>query len=903
MANEFRLDIDTFLETSSYKSETDDSYTYEANYTADELIQAHKDLGERLLEEGSVLLKNEANALPMQSEYEKLKVTLFGMRSYSSQFGGTVNANPNAKQNVRMDVAFGERGIECNPQMVEFYKERESEYPPGLVNDATVNEVPSEQYSEAPNNYSDYKDAAIIVLGRECTEANDYYPGEKGIANQEEFSQSTTGNIIGLSDDEKDLLDYVKSQGAFDKIIVLINATNTMEIEELKNDEAIGAILWIGTPGNYGFYGVADILNGTVSPSGQLPDTYAVNTAMSPAAQNMGVYEYADANEIDPTYSSDSRLLRNSWYVAETESIYIGYKYYETRYYDSVVNPSSGASSASGSSYPDEAWNYEDEVTYPFGYGLSYSTFEEEIVSADIHLHGESKVEVKVTNTGSVAAKHAVQLYVAQPYSTGQVEKSAIQLVGYAKTGDKQETEENKAISDPVLLKPNESETVTITFDGSMFASYDETEGNGAYIFDEGKYYFALGNGAHEALQNVMKAQGVLEGGADAAVVAVDNESKIIIDETVGGIEVSNRLQNMDLNNLGVEVTYLSRSNWKDTFPEELNEIHTTKQMEEGLQNAFYNKEDYDASEIDTHEFGAAGTVGEHMLSEAKGNENYNDEIYDKILAGVPFATIVEGTSIAFQRILAIPEVVSPEVRAMGGIVGPIARLGRYNQEDSKYYLNVDDENVKYNTNTFCTEPVVAATISHRAAVLQGDVFGNDVLWTGMKWWYGVGMNIHRTPYNGRNNEYYSEDAVLTELMGKDVVANVTKYGAITGVKHFAFNDQESNREGLSVYMTEQQARENELRGFQLTIVDGNVGSIMTAYNRVGSTYSSAHKGLISGVLRGEWGYNKIVITDMLHGGENYMLPKEAISAGTDMMMSSTNAWSDFNEAELGRIR
>ncbi len=910
VAGTYRNDIDTFLETSSYRSEAGDDYRYEAKYSADELIQANKDLGERILEEGSVLLKNMNQALPLQASGDTVKVTLFGMRSYAPQFGGTVNATPNAGQNVNMDIAFNERGFEVNPEMVTFYQDRFSKYTPGLAvgannsnseYGAVVNEVPLSEYSNAPNNYADYSDAAIIVLGRDCTEANDYYPGASGIADSSEFSTSFMRNILGLSDDEKDLIKYVKDQGTFDKIIVLVNATTTMEIEDLDNDPNIDAIMWIGTPGNYGFYGVADVLNGTVSPSGKLPDTYAVNTAMSPAVQNMGVYVYSNADEIDDSFF-ESRFLRNSWYVAENESIYLGYKYYETRYFDSIVNPDSNASATIGASYPDTEWNYDYEVTYPFGYGLSYSTFDEEIVSANINLNGESTVEVKVTNTGSVAAKHAVTLYVSLPYEAGQVEKSAIQLIGYAKTGDALETQENRVIRDMVMLAPNESETMTITFDSDWFASYDENEGNGAYIFDAGTYYFALGNGAHDAIQNVLKAKGAIEGDAGTLVTSFVNDSKIVIDQAKSGETVQNQIQDMNLNNLGHDVTYLSRSNWEGTFPTELKDLEATDEMKLSLSNAFYDSLEVDTSQMPSHVFGEVGTTSDYKLTQAIGNENYDDEIYSQILSGVPFETMVQGSSISFQRITAVPEVNSPEVRSMGGIVGPIARLGRYNAEGTKYYLDPQtDENASYNTNTFATQPVVAATFSHRAASLQGEVFGNDVLWTGMIWWYGVGLNIHRTPYNARNNEYYSEDSVLTGLMGKDVVEQVTKYGGIAGIKHYAFNDQESNREGVSVYMTEQAARENELRCFQIPLESGFVGSVMTAYNRAGATYSSAHVGLISGILRGEWNFDKIVISDMLHGGENYMLPRESLYAGTDMMMSSANPWTEFNPEDLSQ--
>ena len=898
LGNTYRTDVDRALETESYvrtESKDADSYTYTAKYTAGELIEAQKALGERLTEEGSVLLKNIDSALPLSGD--SAKVTLFGMRSYAPQFGGTVNANPPAKQNVGIVDAFTEKGILCNPDMISFYQRLSEQYKPGLAvgasnqnteTGATVNEVPVDAYILAPNNFAEYGDAAIIVLGRDCGEASDYYPGERGIANPAEFSRSTTGNILGLSDDERDLIEYVKQQN-FPKIVVLINATTTMELAELQNDPDVDAILWIGTPGSYGFFGVADLLLGNANPSGRLTETYAVNTANSPAAINMGVFLYEDAAELDSTFSS-TRSLRNSWYVAENESIYVGYKYYETRYYDSIVRPESNASGSAGAS-DGIAWSYENEVVYSFGYGLSYTDFTEEIVSADIHLDGTCTVQVKVTNVGSTAGKHSVSLYVHLPYEAGQVEKSAIQLIGYAKTGDTGESEQQLAITEPILLQPGESEIVTITADAMYFSSYDENEGDGAYVFDAGKYVFAVGNGAHDALQNAMRCEGTLDGDANGTAVLFENPERIVLDQSHAGAEIRNQLQDMDLNNLGAETKYLSRSDWEHSFPATVLHLHSTDAMQTGLLNDFYSPEDAVQP--------LWGMADDHSIAEVKDVDQYDDPAYEDLLNSTKLETLWDMIGKGFQRIAAIPEIGSPEVKSMGGIIGPIARLGRFNAENSRYAVASDSAEGQFNTNTFCTEPVVAASFSHRIAELQGEVLGNDILWTGMIWWYGIGLNNHRTPYNGRNNEYYSEDSVLGGTTARDVAAAAAAYGGIIGVKHYAFNDQESNREGLSVYMTEQAARENELRGFQILIEAGHTGSVMTAYNRAGAVYSSAHKGLIGGILRGEWGYRKIVITDMLHGGENYMLPRESLVAGTDLMMSSNISWKNFSMADI----
>lgn len=895
IADGYRSTLDGFLGTESSKLITDGDattlYPYESDYNnSQDLVDAHIQLNERIQEEGTVLLKNQNGALPLSAE-GSIKVTLFGMRSHVPQFSGSVGAAVNRHQAVGLEQALNERGFTVNPDMVTFYTNLEDQYAPGRAwSSATtdrasgsyINEVPQSAYSNAPFwTYSNYSDAAIIVFGRDASESADYFPGEEGLAKPSEFEEGD--NILSLSKDERALVEYVKSQECFKTIIVLINAINTMEIDELKHDEAIDGILWVGLPGCYGYYGVADVLNAAsgVNPSGGLPDTYAVDTAMNPASINHGLYLWSNYKEIDP---SSSFSLRAAWYQIQNEGIYSGYKYYETRYYDSVVNPASGAATPIGSSIPGKNWEYDTEVSYPFGYGLSYTTFREEIVpeKSTIDLDGVSTITVRVTNTGTVAGKDNVQLYLSLPYAQGQVEKSAIQLVGYGKTGEAQEAD---GFAQSIYLQPGESEEVVITADCNYFASYDKNEGDGAYILDAGEYFFAVGNGAHDALQNVMKAQGHLEGDAEGTTLSATLEQKVVIDQTVSGNTISNQFADCDINNLIPDTTdYLSRSSWMMTFPREITGLTATEDMIFQLKNDTYTMAT--GEDTSAYKFGTVGVPSEYQAYHLQGITDYDDPMFANVIAGIPLEKIMTQIALQYSRTNEFTEINANKTTCIDGPVGLLRTLG-ISSQNSKYALEETDPNYNFSLAVFVSEPVVAATFSHKLALEQGELIGNDAIWTGDVWWFAPGMNMHRSPYNGRNNEYYSEDAVLTGLMGSDAVTGAQSKGFVGTVKHFAFNGQETNREGLATFFDEQAGRENELRGFQMVFEVGKARGVMTTFNRIGCTYSSADMGLVKGLLRGEWGFKGIVVTDMVKSVW-YETWEESLLAGTDVMLNTS---------------
>ena len=874
------------------RSTDPDDYRYKSDYkNASDLVEAEIAYGARLSAEGSVALKG----LPA---IEGRSVTLFGMRSGEKmQFGGSMGELIQTSQAVTLADALAKEGFSVNPDMVKFYQDKAATYAPTRASGgnvvssyeeqgAAVGEVPVSEYDAAL--LGSYKDAAIIVLGRDAGESCCFYPGLNGLAKPEEFSASPTGNILSLSNEERDLVSWVKGQG-FGKIVILLNSGTAMEIEELKQDAAVDSILWIGNPGAYGTYGIAQLLSGAVLPSGHLPDTFAVNTALSPAAQNLGIYVFENADDIEKT---SNNALRSSWYLAELEGIYTGYKYYETRYFDAMLNQGNAGKAAKGQSVNGSTWSYDAEVSFAFGYGLEGSTFTEEITDLKVDWTDAtpSTATVKVTNTGSVAAKHAVQLYVSVPYTQrdrdNHVEKSAIQLIGYAKTGEAAE----KDFTRTVLLQPGESEEITITFRAEDLYTYDRTYAHdgvtGSWLLEAGDYYFATGNGAHDALNAVLQAMGVnvaSTGSSFAARVDAD-----LYRHESSGVTVQNRLDQADLNSYGIPVTYLTRNDWLNSFPKSLDSLTATNDMIFMLRNETYNLETEKAGYTgpETFTYGAKNGVSAVQLI---GLE-YDDPLFDKVLDEMSLQDLINQYISYLEEIEEITFPVESRADSPLGIIGYIGQRTK----GTIYEVAEDDPAYKHYTDVYAAGPVVAATFSPLLQFEMGRLVANDGLWTGYQVWFAPGMNLHRTPYNGRNICYYSEDPVLTGLTGAYVHQATNKYGLMTNVKHFAFNDQETNRDGLAVFLHEQAARENELRGFRIGIRDGGLKGLMSAFNRIGCTHVGASKNLMNGILRGEWGWKGFMMTDSVKSA-SYFLPRENAAAGNDQMLGGSNNGKIWN--------
>lgn len=878
VVDSYRTDIDKFLGTKSSAMVTDstdeDMYTYKSDYSSTtELLDSIEDLGERMSEEGTVLLKNENNALPLSKD-ETQKLSLLGFSSYYPVQGGDMGSSLNENKGTDADTvdfveALNAKGFGINEDLQKLYKSLEADFKtevnmwgnimeyyhitaPATDGVFASKEPSQEKMDSVDDKWKDSMDdynVMLVTIGRSSTENGTYLPGVDGVDASQDLNQT---DPLGLSDDERDLINAAveAKENNGGKVIVMLNNANAMEIDEIKNNDGVDAIMEIGFPGGYGFYGVADILSGEANPSGHLTDTYAVTNANSPAAQNFGNYEWTNA---DPSVNINAEEV-------EAEDIYTGYKYYETRYADTVLGQ--GNADATVGSSTGKAWNYDDEVSYPFGYGLSYTTFEQTLKSVDVDLANRTvTAEVDVKNTGDVAGKDVVQLYTSVPYTDydveNKVEKSAVQLLDYEKTD---------------MIEPGESQTVTITADAQDMASWDSSCENeagttGNWILDNGTYYFTVGNGAHEAVNNVLAAQDQdVEGNKDNVQTwelgDFDFSSFAV---TLNGTPVENQLQDADLNNwLEDTVTYLSRNDWEGTWPETYKDLTATDEMISTMADDYSDIEaNGDPSSVT---FGADNGM---TLANMKGVEDITDERWSTLMDQLTLEECLIRTGLGGTSTKVIESITSPEAIQNDGPNGFNSYpLGQYANSDASTgdpcVIAEDDPNRDYKMGVMANETVIGQTFSKQLAAEWGKAVGNYSLWANTAIWWGVGTNLHRTPYNARNHEYFSEDAVLTAGQGAAIIKAGHDYGVLIAPKHLAFNDTEINRTGIAEFMTEQAARENELRGTQSCIEDANALAVMTTYNRVGCVTSNAHTGLLLNILHKEWGFKGLMSEDFI---------------------------------------
>lgn len=904
IVSDHRTDIDKFLGTSSSRIVTDgdvrpeDLYTYATDYTSTtDLVKAMADIGERMSEEGSVLLKNENSALPLTGE-EIGRVSLLGFSSYYPTKGAILG--PTAAENHGTDAdtvdlvgALEARGFALNPTLKAIYG---SDAAKAIFKSEVATWTGTMEYLTltAPSVGGVYTDKEpspadldgidgswrdslaennimVLTLGRAGSENADYTPGEAGVNPGDNLNQA---DPLGLSDDERGLVAAAVEAKAANggKLIILLNNGNPMEIDELAKNEGVDAILQVGTPGSYGFYGVADLLKGEANPSGHLTDTYAVDNSISPAAMNYGDLQWANA--VPEKYINDA--------IVEAEGIYTGYKYYETRYADTVLGQGNADAEVGSTGGP---WRYENEVTYPFGFGLSYTTFEQKITDLKVDLAAkQATATVTVTNTGDVAGKDAVQLYASVPYTAYDiehgVEKSAIQLLDFGKTG---------------VIEPGQSETVTLEADLTYLASWDSTAANAAgtqgnYILDDGDYYFTVGNGAHEALNNVLAAQGKttadgMTAEGDAANVqtwkleTLDTET---FAHTKNGTAVENQLADMDLNHwMPGTVTWLTRSDWAGTFPVTYSGLTATPEMLDIMDNDVYV---YQTGGEGAVTWGAENGL---TLGNLKGVSDPTDARWDQLIDQMQLSEALIRTAFGGTSTKAIESISSPEAIQNDGPTGFASYpLGQYANRDASSgdpcVIGENDPNAGFMGNIMANNIVVAQTFNKELAREWGEAVGNYSLWSNCAILWGISANLHRLPYCARNLEYYSEDPVLSSFMAAAQAEAEQRYGVIAAVKHFAFNDTEMNRTGVAPFMTEQKAREGDIRAMQSPIEDAKVLGVMTAYNRAGVYTDNAHVGLIKNILHGEFGFYGLISEDFIMDPV-YASLKEAVQNGITM--------------------
>lgn len=824
------------------------------------------------MREGAALLRNENGVLPLA---EATRISVFGHAAvdpaYQANSAGNKASN-GSMNTVDLKTALEAQGFTVNPGLWDGIAAGSATRAQGpapmwgggysVTGTAAGTEENKAFYQGLSNTWSnDFKDAAIVVFAREGGEGQDI------LMKDVDDDGHTQISGLALHQNEKDLLELVRSE--FDKVVVLLNSPYQMEVHEII--PYADAILFIGYPGNQGFTGVAEILKGTVNPSGRLTDTYATNSLSAPAAVNSGTNTplFANVDQINAAIGQDECAEYMSF---QAEGIYIGYRYYETRYADAVMGRGN-ASDPAGALPGASAWNYADEVQFPFGFGLSYTSFEQKLDSVDV---GDDEITVKatVTNTGSVAGKSVVQVYAQTPYGDYEVEhgveKSAIQLAGFAKTG---------------LLEPGASESVTVTVDKYLLASYDVTahNGEGGYILSDGDYYLAIGDSAHDALNNILTAQGYtvsngMTAGGDGA--KTHKWSQSFDDEKYrtgeDGVAVSNQFEDCDLNywvqGAGV---YLSRNDWAGTYPVEQTTVSATQEMLDILDGEWYEKPENAPSYASVAaNFGVDSGLNLAMMKDVplEDRETWLQFIYQLQPEDLPNAT-AESFSCPAVGDLSPAFAIGDGCDSVGGSY-PIS-------------TTVNGEEVSIPTTRYCSNVILTGTWNTELYAGRGTMMGEDGLWSKFMINYNVGNDLHRTPFGGRNFEYMSECPTMNYLASIPQVEATEKTGSHAAPKHFVGNDQEFYREGLVCFFNEQAFREGALRAFEGSVRVARSGGIMQSFERLGLKWSSASYAMNTIVLRNEWGWTGAIDTDAAPCFEEYVdggyknHAAEVLAAGT----------------------
>lgn len=716
---------------------------------------------------------------------------------------------------------------------------------------------------------SDNPSVALAIIGRVYGEGNDAPAGS-----------------LALSDKDRAVIDKAKQSGG--KVIVLLSGDHVIEAGELADDPDIHAVLKLGNAGFSGAYGLADVISGRVSPSGKLVDTYVRSIDSIPANVNFGNFAYVNGAKIKASQAKN--------YVVYAEGIYADYRYFETRYEDSVLGQGNSG-----------AWSYDDEVVWPFGFGMSYTSFEKEIIGVTFdEVNHTAAVSVKVTNTGTTAGKEIAEVYAQSPYTDYDkeniVEKSAVQLMGFEKTK---------------LLAPNESETLTVTVHLQWLASFDYINAK-TYIMDAGDYYFSVGNGAHEAINNILAAKG--KGGGDASLTfkwtqdALDTET--YSKSLYTGTEITASFSESDINTwIPGAVTYMTRSDWQGTYPksieltasdEMLSVLNDTKRYETGNGNdtkarAKSDSVKYVDLSTPNEVSDALSTIGAENVVSLRGL-SYDDPAWDAMLDRLTIYEMSHLVANGNYSIKSAPSLTFPESSSNDG---PIGVRGAY------IYTRIDPATGEKTAvqdgdtlsdpltgNTlmldgtiqgvmYASEPVLGATFNKELAARQGEMFGEDALYTNLPCAYAPGANMHRSPYNGRVNEYVGADPVLTSLILEPICREAKEKGLVTTVKHFVVNDQEQNRIGVGTWTNEQALREVYMRAFEGAMTYGGANGMMTSYNRLGMISTAADYDLVNGVVFTEWGSTAFVITDLGSPTAGLYDGNATIAAGVSTMMNN----------------
>ena len=832
--------------------------------------------------EGAALLLNKNNALPLAAD---AKMSLFSQSASDPVLTGTGSAFMATGDAVSLYAALQDSFAPgcVNQELWKFYKTSgykrvNAALSGGSPDQYRINEVPWEKYPEALKaTFPQYGDAAIVVLSRSSGEGADLPNSLEALRDY-----MTDGDYLQLCAEERALLDnlmQLKQDGVFKKVIVILNSSSTLQLDFI-DDYDIDALLWVGNLGLNGIPAVADILAGKVNPSGRIVDTFQKDNHAAPAMQNYDAYPYTNAAELGLAAAQNNNALGidkcNQNYVVYQEGIYVGYRYFETRYEDYVLGRGNAGD-----------YDYDKLVAFPFGSGLSYTTFD----YSDFKITDQGSTilaEVDVTNTGKVDGKHTVQIYFQSPYTQydidNGVEKAAVELCGF----DKKE------------IAAGKTEHFAIEIRKDDLTSYDSNLAK-TYIMDAGDYYFTVASDAHNAVNNILMAKGAdtarMSGTGDAALTATwtldEMDTITYAVSAYTGNAITNLFEDADLNKYagaeGQTVTYLSRNDWQGTFPTTQSLRVTDAMWADGLT---HNAEERTAivEKMKTlywqgatlPESGSGGALKAIDFVETR----YEDSAWDKLVSQISYGDMLNTIYNGAYNTHALPAINLPATMEADGPTGYTKSLMGGSSGMA-----------------FTSEDVIAATYSREIACLVGKCMAEDMLHsnqnsdsTSVAGIYAPGLNIHRSQYLGRHNEYYSEDGWLSGEIAASQVQGIRSKGVLAFAKHFALNDQEQGRYGISVWANEQSIREVYLEAFEGAIRGGAM-NVMTSFNRIGVVWSGAHYGLMTGILRDEWGMEGAAITDMSMNAK-WMDYRMGVLAGQDIWCGQKGSMGTLDGSE-----
>lgn len=865
---------------------TDTTGVKHAVYDNDAMRENSERVSERVAVEGSVLLWNNKNALPLASGSG---VSFFGIGQRFYTFTGLGSGYVEVEPPRSLADAVKARGLVPNTVLADKYATLDAKKY-GLKNSLAggdknflpsfgVNEAPWSEIGTVAGASIKADDAAVMIISREAGEDKDITTS---------LSDSFVGgdkNYLELTVEEANVLENLKelkTQNKLKNIVLMLNTANPMQFKEIKNEKyGIDACVWIGTGGTMAYEQIADILAGhdDYAVSGHAPDTLLIDNRSEPSFANFGDYTWAQYSnglpDLDKEYEHFNQT-HNLKYIAYQEGIYVGYRYYETRYEDYVLDRF-GAADKAGATV-GTAWNYGNEVAFPFGYGLSYTEFERSKPDFAYDKQADGYiVAVTIRNKGDkYSGKDTLQVYLQKPYTEydnndgHRIEKAAVELVGFAKTD---------------LLKVGDpAQTVTVAVDKEALRTYD-AYGKKTYILEKGDYYLAVGTDAHDALNNILAAKGYTPentsgrmdkaGDADMAYkIHIEADDFETYSQNESDVAITNRFNDADLNLYGgtkneQPVKYLSRASWDTTFPATYVKLKcVNEKMVRDMQYGHAaEKRVGDIAPVYGTQTSEYGRLNLAMMTELE----YDNPLWSDLLNQMTYEEQSNMASLGYLFFAGAKSVDAPGGMAADGPAG-----------------------VKRSDGTGFGIPsavIMAATFDTALVQELGDALAHEAMHLGYSLIYAPGANIHRSHYGGRNFEYFGEDGFLSGKMLGAEVKGIQDRGIMVMTKHFAFNDQERNRYGVATFFNEQSAREVYLRPFEIAVREYDMRGVMASFNRIGCTWSGAHKGLLTDVLRGEWGFTGIVETDACSQWAYHQIDDnakaEALIAGVDMWMTS----------------